>query len=168
MTIQNALLKAIDGLNNSGVDYALAGGFALSAHVEPRSTVDIDILIFGGLDSLEGALASVFASVYRNLESMEYPLVTVHRFLVMEGEEEFVIDALVPNEDSFADEAAGHTERVELFGRTLRICGPDLLYVLKRASDRPRDHLDAEDLQRAANARMDRSFVNRWTPDPGS
>lgn len=34
MTLKTALLKAIDGLNDSGIDYTLAGGFALSAHVD--------------------------------------------------------------------------------------------------------------------------------------
>ncbi len=165
MTLKTALLKAIDGLNDSGIDYTLAGGFALSAHVEPRTTVDIDLVVFGSLDRLEAVLTSVFSSVYRNLESMEYPLVTVHRFLVMEGEEEFIIDALVPNDDSFSDEAANHTQRVELFDRSVPVAGADLLYVLKRASDRERDHLDAEDLQRAADRKMDWNFIRRWIPD---
>jgi hypothetical protein len=35
----------VKALNQSGLDYALCGGFAMAAHGFPRATVDVDILL---------------------------------------------------------------------------------------------------------------------------
>ncbi len=39
------LRKIVNFLNENNYEYALVGGLAFSALVEPRATVDIDILI---------------------------------------------------------------------------------------------------------------------------
>ena len=45
-TLIDQLKKIVQFLNKQRIDYALAGGLAFSALVEPRATMDIDILDF--------------------------------------------------------------------------------------------------------------------------
>jgi hypothetical protein len=44
----------IDDFNRRGLNYALAGGWAYSALVEPRATTDIDLLMLIEQPSREG------------------------------------------------------------------------------------------------------------------
>jgi len=44
-TLIDQLKKIVQFLNKQKIDYALAGGLAFSALVEPRATMDIDIII---------------------------------------------------------------------------------------------------------------------------
>lgn len=56
------LLKVVKALNKKGVDYALAGGYAVALHGAVRATVDIDLVINISMDSFqksESALNSI-------------------------------------------------------------------------------------------------------------
>jgi len=104
MELNEALLRVIDACNEAEFQYGLAGGFAFALYCEPRATYDIDLMISGELSSIEAAVRTRFSSVYRNTESMSYPLVDVHRLLLIDAEQEFVLDILRPNSKESADE----------------------------------------------------------------
>ena len=104
MELNEALLRVIDACNEAEFQYGLAGGFAFALYCEPRATYDIDLMISGELSSIEAAVRTRFSSVYRNTESMSYPLVDVHRLLLIDAEQEFVLDILRPNSKELADE----------------------------------------------------------------
>ena len=104
MELNEALLRVIDACNEAELQYGLAGGFAFALYCEPRATYDIDLMISGELSSIEAAVRTRFSSVYRNTESMSYPLVDVHRLLLIDAEQEFVLDILRPNSKESADE----------------------------------------------------------------
>jgi hypothetical protein len=44
-TLTEQLKSIIQFLNKQDIDYALAGGLAFSALVEPRATMDIDLIV---------------------------------------------------------------------------------------------------------------------------
>jgi predicted nucleotidyltransferase len=56
--VERALERIASELANLGVPYALVGGLAVSARVEPRTTRDVDIAVF--IDSDEGAESLIF------------------------------------------------------------------------------------------------------------
>jgi predicted nucleotidyltransferase len=56
--VERALERIVSELTNVGVPYALVGGLAVSARVEPRTTRDVDIAVF--VDSDEGAESLIF------------------------------------------------------------------------------------------------------------
>ncbi len=47
MNLHNELLRRIDLLDATGIDYALCGGIAVALHGYPRFTKDIDLLVKG-------------------------------------------------------------------------------------------------------------------------
>ena len=96
-----AILKKIAVLcDGKGISIALAGGFAYSLYCGPRATVDLDFVVLTDkdLDDFEGMLKRDFPSVYRNIETIRYPLVTINRFLLIEEDEETVLDLLIVND----------------------------------------------------------------------
>ena len=62
----------ISDLNRRGIEYALAGGWAYSALVEPRATTDIDLLVLVAQPSCESLLA-LMSPVFPSLVVLRLP-----------------------------------------------------------------------------------------------
>lgn len=165
VTLNQTLLRVANALNQNDVTYALAGGFALGVYCEPRATIDIDIVVVGDLHIVEEVLRGAFSTVYRNLNTMTFPLVRVHRFLLIEGEQEQVLDLLEPIETEFAAEVRSRARRIDFMGTAVPLLAPELLFILKRRSSRTQDQLDADSLWLELSASFDPAFLNRWLPE---
>jgi hypothetical protein len=162
MTLDEALHRVIEGCNAGGIHYALAGGFAFSIYCAPRATVDIDLVMAGSPEDLLPALRSRFQSLYRNETSMTYRLVRVHRLLLIEQEREVILDLLEPTDPDLARSIHSTARKIVLQGTTIRVIAPELLYVLKRDSNRPQDQLDADTLLSTRGATFDHRLVEPW------
>jgi predicted nucleotidyltransferase len=140
-----ALAKAA---RDRGETLLLAGGFAYGVHVEPRATVDIDLIIFGAgsADSIEAAMRDVFDSVYVNQRTMDYSRVRVRRYLGITAAEETVVDALEPLDSGFSRHIAERAMPIDFKGVRLHVVSREDLYLLKSASEREQDRLDARRL----------------------
>ncbi|MFP4375029.1 MAG: nucleotidyl transferase AbiEii/AbiGii toxin family protein [Spirochaetaceae bacterium] len=142
VTAVTALAKAA---RERGETLLLAGGFAYGVHVEPRATVDIDLIIggAGSADSIEAAMRAVFDSVYVNQRTMDYTRVRVRRYLGITAAEETVIDALEPVSSAFSRHIAERAMPIDFKGVRLEVVSREDLYLLKSASAREQDRLDA-------------------------
>jgi hypothetical protein len=68
-----AIRRAADDLNRSGRRWALVGGFAVSARVEPRFTRDVDVAVMvDGDESAERLVRSLIADGYTVFSSLEH------------------------------------------------------------------------------------------------
>ena len=79
-TLIDQLKKIVQFLNKQRIDYALAGGLAFSALVEPRATMDIDILIMIEEQQLPGftdLLEDEFESIITHKEPMHFNLIKI-------------------------------------------------------------------------------------------
>lgn len=160
--LEETFLQLAHALSNHRVTWGLAGGFAFSLYCRPRATVDIDVLLIGDLNSIEDAARGTFSSVYRNLETMKYPLIEVHRFLLIEMEEETVLDVLRPSDDAFAQFVAEGLRHIEFAGTQIPVVAPEVLYALKMSSARDRDKADAAELKACMGGSLDQEAVLRW------
>lgn len=160
--IEETFLRVARTLSKRKIAWGLAGGFAFSLYCRPRATVDIDVVLIGSLETLEDALREAFPSVYRNLETMRYPLVDVHRFLLIESEEETVLDVLSPSEESFAQFVLEGLRQIDFADTRIPVVAPEVLYALKQSSSRDRDKADVTDLEACLGDSLDRAAVNRW------
>jgi predicted nucleotidyltransferase len=92
-----AVRRAADDLNRSGRRWALVGGFAVSARVEPRFTRDVDVAIMVDSDeSAERLVRSLIANGYAVFSSVEHDngrLATARMTRAFDGNE-VVIDLL--------------------------------------------------------------------------
>lgn len=160
------ILKAIVvGAEQASFRLALAGGFAYSMYCNPRATVDLDFVIFtdDDIDSVEQLLINRFASVYRNLEAFSFHLVTVYRFLAISGEEETIVDLLAINNEEYKRELFSRVREIELDEITVPVVSPEDLIVLKRYSNREQDKIDADNLEKQLEGRLDTRYIEKWS-----
>jgi predicted nucleotidyltransferase len=134
-----------------GETLLLAGGFAYGVHAEPRATIDIDLFVVDAAAAgvIEAAMRDVFDSIYVNRETMTYSRVRVRRYLGITGTEETIVDLLEPPDAEFAAHVSRRAVPVDFKGERLRVVSREDLYLLKSASERDQDRLDAERLSRA-------------------
>lgn len=162
MVLNEALIRVIDAFERAEVEYALAGGFALAMYCEPRATYDMDLAVLSSVGSAEHALREQFFSVYRNLKVMPYRLVLVHRLLLIEDEQEFVLDLLEPSSLEFADALRDSRRSIAFQERALSVLGPEALWLLKKASSRPQDEVDAAMLEEVVDQSQRAVLAKRW------
>jgi hypothetical protein len=95
--LEAALRHAADDLDKSGRLWALVGGFAVSARVEPRFTRDVDVAVMvDGDPAAEKLVRSLLVDGYGVLSSVEHDsgrLATVRLTRTVQGAE-VVVDLL--------------------------------------------------------------------------
>jgi hypothetical protein len=160
--LQQTFLRVSAALESRHITWGLAGGFAFSLYCRPRATVDIDIVLVGDLAMIEDALRDAFSSVYRNVEMMRYPLVDVHRFLLIESEDETILDVLQPRDESFAKFVAAGVRQIDFEDTRFPVVAPEVLYALKKSSSRDRDKADVAELEVCLGDALDLSAVKVW------
>jgi predicted nucleotidyltransferase len=167
MTLQNFLLSVVRGLGSRGVPFCLAGGFAYSLYAEPRTTVDVDLVVFSGGNEAEfkDVLGELFPSVYENTAPMLYQLISIRRFLIIFHEGEFVIDFLRFNSgyQEYETEVYSRRRNIIMEGVELPVISKEDLIILKAASYRERDKLDTRVLVSGEREnRPDMDYVKKW------
>ncbi len=160
-----ALSTLITTFNRRGVQYALAGGWAYSALVEPRATTDIDLLMLVEQPSREG-LQSLFSSLFDSLVMHPAPMVfqgiSIWRCVGISGDQEVVVDVLLADSEYLRTALA--RRRTVAFG-TLQV--PILtiedLVVLKSLAGRLQDQADLEKIRaRQDELHVDLAYVEEW------
>lgn len=145
-------LELFRALGDEGVEYAVFGALALSAHGIIRATVDADVFVRPtepNLAALRRALrrlwpedASIDEITAEDLGG-DYPAV---RYVPPEGE--LTIDIVSRLGDAFVFDDL-ETELVTLEGVPVRVVTAKMLYRMKRNTLRAKDRADAEALERA-------------------
>ena len=93
-----ALSTLIDDFNRRGLNYALAGGWAYSALVEPRATTDIDLLILIEQPSREGIqslLSPLFDSTVVHPAPIVFQGISIWRTVGIRDDQEVVVEFIL-------------------------------------------------------------------------
>ena len=93
-----ALSDLITDFNRRGVTYALAGGWAFSALVEPRATTDIDLLILlepPSREQVQALLSSLFDSTIIHPAPMVFQGISIWRIVGIRSDQEVIVDFLL-------------------------------------------------------------------------
>lgn len=147
-------------LDRQGRSWAVVGGLAVSARVEPRFTRDIDLALAVADDAdAEALVRGLVASGYRVVASLEQEsvgrLATVRLEVPGEGPEGVVVDLLFAS-SGIEPEVVGAADALEVFpGLSIRVArGGHLLAlkVLSKSATRPQDAVDIAALLRGAEA----------------
>jgi predicted nucleotidyltransferase len=147
-----------------GVDFVVVGGIAMVAHGSARITRDLDICYApdpANLEALGRALVELDARL-RGVED-DIPFVpderTLRRTSILTLDSpDGGIDLLVspPGSPSYEQLRSG-AERVTMDGIAVLIASLDDLEAMKRASGRPKDQLDLEEIEVIRRLRAGRS-----------
>jgi hypothetical protein len=136
----------IQRLNESGADYMLVGAFAVAYYGSPRYTGDIDFWIRPTAENIQRVVAVLndFGFKFLDLQIDDFmpPQLGVHL-----GHPPGRVDIMSMVSGVDFDEAWPHRVTATIDGITLPMIGRKELIKNKRASGRPKDDLDAMNLE---------------------
>jgi predicted nucleotidyltransferase len=158
------LSSVIRALNQQGVNYALAGGLAYSALVEPRATTDVDLLILlenPSPDKVAGLFSSVFDSLVPHPGPMVFKGIPIWRVVGVLDEKEVVVDLLIAQSD-FLRQALARKRTVDFLGLPLPIVTLEDLVILKAMAGRLQDRADLEKIKQQPDLQVDWDYVRHW------
>ncbi len=160
-----AFSDLITDFNRRGVTYALAGGWAYSALVEPRATTDIDLLILlepPSRDQVQTLVSSLFDSTVIHPAPMVFQGISIWRIVGIRSDQEIIVDFLL------ADSAYLHTaldrRRTVPFGALqVPMLSLEDLIILKMVARRLQDRADLEKIHaRQADLHINWTYVDHW------
>lgn len=158
------LKKVVRALNERSVDYALAGGLAYSALVEPRATTDVDLLILlesTGPDQIAALFSGVFDSVVPHQAPMPFKGVSIWRVVGIKEERETIVDLLLAQSE-FHRQALARKRTVDFQGLALPIVTLEDLILLKVMAGRLQDLADIDHIKQQPDLQVDWPYVEGW------
>ncbi len=163
MKLADYLLSLCAQFDLSGAEYALAGGFAFSLHVAPRSTADIDIVaVAGSIDVIEKAMKNIFPRLIRHKNAIHLPGVLLYRLVGVQGDREIMVDVIVPENSLLLSSILERKVLIDFNGVNLPVVSIEDLYVLKNFSNRLQDKSDCEMIEEIRGPDLDREYIGRW------
>ena len=131
--LAGTLAELLAELDHRNVLYALAGGWAFSALVEPRATTDIDLLIL--LDSpsqqgIQSLVSPIFTSIIVHPRPMKLKGVSIWRCLGLRNQQEVVLDFLLADSD-FLKSALARQRQIFLGGQQVAVLALEDLMLMK-------------------------------------
>ncbi|MCA1959135.1 MAG: hypothetical protein LDL14_11485 [Nitrospira sp.] len=163
--LAQTLLALITNFNRRGIPYALAGGWAYSALVEPRATTDIDVLLLleqPSRDRLQSLLSSLFDSTLIHPAAMVFHGVSIWRCVGVLKNQEVVIDILLADSE-YLRTALSRRRRIRLGDVPVSILTLEDLILLKTLADRLQDQADLENIRlRQDELHVDWTYVEEW------
>jgi predicted nucleotidyltransferase len=150
------LRELLERLVEAEVRFVLVGGLAVNAWGYLRATRDVDVVPDpdpGNLKRLDTLLRDLGGKVdvggrLLGSDAISSFLRTGDRTLVQTELGQIDVLQGLPQVPRF-DDLEKQARDVDIEGLTIRVCSLDHLLDMKRASDRPRDHEDAEALEAA-------------------
>ncbi|SPP65363.1 hypothetical protein [Nitrospira lenta] len=160
-----ALSDLIAEFNRRGVPYALAGGWAYSALVEPRATTDIDLLILldqPSRDTLQSLVSPLFDSTVIYPAPMVLRNLSIWRIVGIRRDQEILVDLLLADSE-YLRTALGRTRTVIFGSLPVPVLAIEDLIVLKTLAGRLQDRADLEKIyMREADLHIDWTYVEQW------
>lgn len=169
MAAEPILIQALSDLiaefNRRGVAYALAGGWAYSALVEPRATTDIDLLILldqPSRDTLQSLVSPLFDSTVIHPAPMVFRGLSIWRIVGIRRGQEILVDLLLADSE-YLRTALGRARTVIFGSAPVPVLAIEDLIVLKTLASRLQDRADLEKIHmREADLHIDWTYVEKW------
>jgi len=161
--LAETLAELLAELDRQNVLYALAGGWAFSALVEPRATTDIDLLIL--LDppsqaTIQSLVSAVFSPTIVHPSPMKVKGISIWRCMGLRGRQEVVVDFLLAD-SAFLQTALARKRQIVLGGQMVSILTLEDLILMKMIAGRLQDQADLERIS-TAQLRVDWAYVEQW------
>lgn len=158
------LKKIISTLTTNKIPHTLAGGLAYSALVEPRATMDIDILVL----LQEKTLKEVFKKIEKEFdafivhkEPMQMSTVKIWRAVGVIDGNEIIIDLLLA-ESEFHKTTIERSFSVNFFDIEINIVTLEDLILLKKQAGRKQDLVDIENIYTLLSDSLDNEYLEMW------
>jgi predicted nucleotidyltransferase len=164
-TLTDQLIRIVEFLNKQKIDYALAGGLAFSALVEPRATMDIDLIVMikeKQLNDFKELLKHEFESIIAHKEPMQFNLVKIWRVINFIEDREMIFDFILA-ESKFHKNAIERAFEIEFFGSKLKVITLEDLILLKNCANRTQDLADLDKIYETYDDDIDYGYLKFWS-----
>jgi predicted nucleotidyltransferase len=164
-TLIDQLKKIVQFLNKQKIDYALAGGLAFSALVEPRATMDIDIIIMIKEEHLFGftnLLKNEFESIITHKEPMHFNLMKILRAINFIGNREMIFDFILA-ESEYHKNTIERAFEIDFFEFKLKIITLEDLILLKNFAKRTQDIADLDKIYKTLDDEINHDYLKIWS-----
>jgi hypothetical protein len=159
------LSSLISHFNRREIEYALAGGWAFSALVEPRATTDIDLLILIEQPSRErvrSLLSDLFDSTVVHPAPMVFRGISIWRTVGIRGDHEVIVDLLLAD-SQYLRAALARRRIIRFSALEVPIVTIEDLMLLKTLAARLQDQADLEKIHaRQDELHVDWDYVEGW------
>lgn len=145
-------------------NFLICGGLAYSILVEPRATLDIDIIIKlkkKDFKLIEKGLREVYDDVLPHKNLMHFKKVAIWRIILFDKGEELIFD-LIFVDDNYFSEMLKRKINLEIEKNILPFVSPEDLYILKILSGREIDKWDIKKIKEKYKKSFDFDYVNKW------
>ena len=163
--LAQALSTLIADFNRRGLNYALAGGWAYSALVEPRATTDIDLLVLLDRPSREGIrslLSSQFDEAMVHPAPMVFQGISIWRSVVVGKGQEVLVDFLLADSE-YLRTALARRRVVPVGSLQVPVLTLEDLILLKSLAGRLQDQADLEKIRaRQDELGVEWAYVRAW------
>jgi hypothetical protein len=160
-----ALSDLISDLNRRGVEYALAGGWAYSALVEPRATTDIALLMLienPSRETIRDLLSPLFLSFVIHPAPMIFRGVSIWRTVGLRQYMEVIVDLLLAD-SKFLRHVLARRHTVPFRDLLVPMLMLEDLILLKMLAGRLQDLADlAKIREREVDLHVHWSYVEQW------
>lgn len=164
-TLINHLKKIVKFLNKQKIDYALAEGLAFSALVEPRATMDIDIIIMikeEQLSDLTNLLEDEFESIIAHKEPMHFNLITIWRVINIIDDREMIFDFILA-ESKYHKNVIERAIEIDFYESKLKVITLEDLILLKNCAKRTQDIADLDKIYKVFDDEIDHDYLEFWS-----
>ena len=144
-------------LEQHGISYALGGALAYGQHGVPRATIDVDVNIFAGSESLDEVLAA-FQSLEIESDTAVVAQELEERGMFTLAYAGMRLDVFMPS-IAFSWEAERTRVRQEIEGRQVWFLSAEALCVYKLLFFRSKDVVDLERLIAVQGEALDAAYV---------
>jgi hypothetical protein len=163
--LAGTLAELLAELDRRNVLYALAGGWAFSALVEPRATTDIDLLILldsPSQESIQSLVSPIFTSIIVHPRPMRLKGVSIWRCTGLNNRQEVVVDFLLADSE-FLKSALARRRQISLGGQQVATLALEDLMLMKMIAGRLQDLADLEKIEaNKTQLQIDRSYIDQW------
>jgi hypothetical protein len=152
-------------LNKQRIDYALAGGLAFSALVEPRATMDIDIIIMIKEEHLAGfanLLKGDFESIITHKEPMHFNLMKIWRVINLIHGREMIFDFIL-SESEYHKNVIERAFEINFFESKLKVITLEDLILLKNFAKRSQDIADLDKIYKTFDDEINHDYLEYWS-----
>lgn len=163
----------LDVLERLGITYFVVGSFASMAYGEPRSTLDIDVVIDPRGDQID-RLCDAFPDpdFYVSREAARASLVARSQFNVIRPDTGNKVDFMIARGDAYGREQIVGRRRLKLLpdregfaARAEDVIVGKLLYYREGGSEK---HLrDIAGILKLSGGQLDRGYIERWMAELG-
>jgi hypothetical protein len=164
---QSLLRETVELLDSIGIPYMVVGSFASTAHGEPRSTQDLDLVIDPTPTQLDKLVAGFdMERFYLDEDVARDALRRRSMFNIIEIATAWKLDLMIRKARAFSIEELNRRQRMSILGIEVAAATPEdtiiakLEWAKQGASDRQLD--DVAGIIRVRGAQLDVAYIERW------